>query len=390
MIDRLVALCSPARVSDGVPEIGALAPLLAAAEQHDVTGQAVAALLAQGSDRLPPDLREGLVLYREGMRLEARRADAQLAELLALLASRGLPAMPFKGPLLAHAGYPDPTLRSCTDLDVMVHPDDVDHVLACLREAGFVHQRGLGDDGIAWTRRYGSEYILYRPDGLPVEPHWRPAPRNFAFDIDLEALWRLAQPTSFLGADCYLPAPGDHLLLLALHGAKARWHKLKWVVDIAAYLSAHPDLDLAGLRAAAARQGLRRVLDLAVALSHRLCAVPHDAPPSDAMTTRLVADVVARLARSTEGPDGRFYDTFNPFLWRLRERFRDRSRYAARTLLMPRLAHWRRLNLPPRLRWLYPPLKLPWDHLLTPTLRLGRRAATWSRSAAAPHRAEPR
>jgi len=374
VLHALAEFCSPAAFARRTARrrpLPPLAPLLTSAEQHDVTGLVAAALQAGWADLLPEDLREGLAIYREGMRLEAVRAEMQLAELLHLFAARGLPVMPFKGPLLAHSAYADATLRPCLDLDLMVHPDDVAHVLACLIAAGFEHQDGLGRDGVAALRRYAGEYILFRPDSLPVEPHWRPAPWTMAFDIDIEGLWRHAQPAAFLGAPCYLPTPEDHLFLLALHGAKEQWHKLKWLVDIAAFLTAHAGIDLAGLRRAAVSQGCRRVLDLALLLSHRLFTVPLAAPPADATTCRLADAVVARLDRTAEPPIGPY--TVNSFQWRLRERLRDRSRYAMRTLFTPRVAHYRRLPLPPALRWLHVPLKLPWDLVLTPTIGLARR-----------------
>ena len=162
-------------------------------------------------------------------------------------------------------------------------------------DAGFVHQNGLGRDGVAALRRYAGEYILFRNDAMPVEPHWHPSPWTMAFDIDIEALWRRALPADFLGAPCYLPTPEDHLFLLALHGAKEQWHKLKWLVDVAAFLNTHGGLDVSGLRTVAAAQGCRRVLDLALLLSHRLFAVPAAAPPADAVTAALADDVIARL-----------------------------------------------------------------------------------------------
>ena len=348
-----------------------LESLFDAAEQHDVTGLLTATLAAEFDATLPDDVREGLAIHREGLRLEAARAETQLAELLHLLAARGLPAMPFKGPVLAHTAYTDPTLRPCLDLDLMVHPDDLGQVLARLTAAGFVHQDGLGRDGIAALRRYAGQYILFRDNSLPVEPHWHPAPRTMAFDIDIEAIWRRARPTDFLGALCYLPAPEDHFFLLALHGAKERWHKLKWSADIAAFQSKHASLDIAGLRADAAAQGCRRVVDLALLLSHRLFRVPLAAPSADGVTCRLADGVLARLERATQAPVGPY--TVTPFHWRLRERWRDRSRYVARTLLTPRVAHYRRLPLPPALRWMHVPLKLPWDFVLTPAMRFARR-----------------
>jgi Uncharacterised nucleotidyltransferase len=378
LLRALASLCGNAIATTSVtrPALPPLVSLFAAAEQHDVAGLLAATLLANCRRELPDEVCEGLTIYREGMRLEALRAEAQLAELLHLLAQRGLPAMPFKGPLLARSAYADPTLRPCLDLDLMVHPDDVPPVLACLLEAGFQHQDGLGPDGVVALRQYAGEYILFRPKSLPVEPHWHPAPWTMAFSIDIDALWLRARPTTFLGVPCYLPSQEDHLFLLALHGAKEQWHKLKWVVDVAALLASHPRLDLTALHAMAAAQGCGRMLDLALLLTHRLFAIPEAIPATGTVVARLADRVLERLDRTAEAPPGPY--VVSSFHWRLRERRRDRLNYAIRTLFTPRVAHYRRLPLPPALRWLHVPLKLPWDHVLTPAIGLARRM---SRSA---------
>src|SRR5581483_2854586 len=144
-------------------------------------GIVAARLLADAPDALAEEIREGLLIYCEGLRIEAQRADTELAEILGLLAARGLPAMPFKGPLLAHSAYSDPSLRPCLDLDSVVHADDVAHGLDALLAAGFVHEGGVSHKGIAALRRYAGEYILCRDESFPVEPHWLPAPSTLAF-----------------------------------------------------------------------------------------------------------------------------------------------------------------------------------------------------------------
>jgi hypothetical protein len=357
--------------------------LFTAAQQHDVAGLLAAALLTGSPGELGEDVSEGLAICRDDTQLQARRGEKQLAEVLQRLADRGLAAMPFKGPLLAHTAYSDPGLRSALDLDIIVHPDDVSHVVLCLIDAGFRHQADLEPDGVAALRRYAGEYIMFRPNSLPVEPHWRPAPRTMAFDIDIDAMWRRARPHSFLGAPCYLPSPEDHLFLLALHGAKEQWHKMKWLVDIAALLTSHPRLDLAQLRARATAQGCRRTLDLALLLSHRLFIVPSAMPQTDGIAEKLAERVLTRLHRTAEPPPGPY--TISSFHWLLRERRRDRALYATRTLFTPRVAHYQRLRLPQSLRWLHVLLKLPWDYIVTPTVGVARRLA-----AGPPSLSEPR
>jgi hypothetical protein len=374
MLCALAALCRPA-AADGTTaapfELPPLEALFDAALHHDVMGLVANALLSGRGGALSEETREGLAIYLEGVRIDVLRAEVQLAGLLRRFDRSGLAVMPFKGPLLAHSAYADRGLRASRDLDLMVRLEDIDAAVGCLEAAGFTHEPGLDRDGLAALRRYAGEYIMFRRDSLPVEPHWFPAPRTMAFDIDMASIWRRARPACFLDAPCQLPTLEDHCFLLALHGAKEQWHKLKWLADIAAVQAANPALDLQALRSFAAAQGCRRVVDLALLLSHRLFAVPAEAPPADATTAQIANGVLDRLARTAEPPDGPYVVT--RFHWRLRERPRDRWRYAVRTLFTPRVAHYRRLPLPRALRWVHVPLKLPWDHLLTPAIGLGRR-----------------
>jgi hypothetical protein len=113
------------------------------------------------------------------------------------------------------------------------------------------------------------------------------------------------------------------------------------------------------------------MLDLALLLTHRLFAIPAAVPYTDRVVVELADRVLERLVRTAEAPPGPY--VVSSFHRRLRERRRDRLSYATRTLFTPRVAHYRRLPLPSALRWLHVPLKLPWDHILTPAIGLARR-----------------
>ncbi|MEO8936730.1 MAG: nucleotidyltransferase family protein [Burkholderiaceae bacterium] len=346
-----------------LPPDWSLETLCAAASEHEVVGLFAASLLAGHGGPLTDDWHEGMGLYLEGARLEAAAVEAQLVRVLGLFAKADIAVMPFKGPLLAQSIHADRGFRSCRDLDVMIRTDEVAAALDCLTDAGYVHQSGLDATGIAALRRYAGEYILFRNGALPVEPHWQPAPTTMAFDIDMRRVWDRAKPGTFLGAPCHVIAPADHLMLLAMHGAKERWHKLKWLFDVHAMVTMHPQIDLVALREDATSWGGRRILDLALLLSKRLFGTAIDAP-HDHATMKLAVAVTARLAHSPEEPPGPY--RLNAFHWQLRERRLDRLRYALRTMATPRVAHYRRLPLPPALHWLYVPLKFPWDYALTP------------------------
>ncbi len=321
---------------------------------------------------LPADIDEGLALFLEGEVIAARSRAEQYARLLTHLAVEKIPAIPFKGPLLALDLYGDVALRSSYDLDILVRDADEPRVLTALMALGYHHGAMHDAQELAAVRRYGGQYILFHPDGVPVEPHWLIAPTTLAFDLDYDRLWQRALPSEVLGAPCLRLPPEDKLLVLCLHGAKERWRKLKWIIDIAAYVSVHPDIDWRRLRAEAAEQGCARMLALGLSLACRVSPLPETMYPSrDAEADRLAAEVMERLGRDMSDSPGPYQ--LSGFTWRMRERARDRWAYALRTITTPRAAHVARLHLPRSLEWAYYPLKLPWDYVLTPCLKLGRR-----------------
>jgi len=85
---------------------------------------------------------------------------------------------------------------------------------------------------------------------------------------------------------------------------------------------------------------------------------------SDPMVTRLGDAIDAALFAVGPPPVSVF--TLSSFQWRLRERYPDRLRYATRTLTTARVAHFRSLDLPAPLSFLYPILRLGHDFIALP------------------------
>jgi hypothetical protein len=336
---------------------------------QDVAPLAARRLLEFSPERLRDEQREGLEIYLEGERLRAQAQCAELADLLRRLGEQGIPAIPFKGPKLALDIYRDAGLRGCRDLDILIPEAEVARGLSLLLSLGYRHDEGLNPRQIEAVRGYGGQYILSRPEKIPVEPHWEIAPRTLAFDLDYDRLWRSARPGEFVGAPCLLLPPEEELLLLCLHGAKEQWRKLKLVCDIEGYLAAHPEIDWNRLYTVAEAQGCARMLNLGLALARRLL----DAPLPEIAAQRIVQDKDAeRLAAQTaQAIAANWWPALDPYrligyYWQMRERRGDRWRYAARTLFTPRAVHYGLLNLPRELDFAYYPLKLAWDYLAVP------------------------
>ncbi|MDB5849526.1 MAG: hypothetical protein JWP29_3278, partial [Rhodoferax sp.] len=228
---------------------------------------------------------------------------------------------------------------------------------------------------LAKLRAYAGQYILFHDQHVPVEPHWWVAPRTLAFDLDYASLWRASRHGDFQGVRCRLMSAEWSLLVLCLHGTKEKWHKLKWIIDIAMFGPAHPQLDWAALQQLASQQGCLRMLDMALLLAHRLLGMALPEPfrlrvTGDAPLSQRVDDAMAQLRGEREPEPGPYH--LCRAYWQARERRRDRWRYALRTVFTPRVSHYRLLPLPRVLSPLYIPIKLVWDHLLGPLRRQWR------------------
>jgi len=340
---------------------------------------------------VPAEIQTALRHYCDTARERNAYLASELRAILSALEGKEIPALPFKGALLAEMLYGDQGQRQPGDLDFLVRLRDVTRACDVLVSRGY---RDRYASSVAMTpiqdgvyRRYQCEYQFIRDrDGAVAEPHWAFAPRMHAVDLDYEAQFSRARKTMFAGAPVSTHAPEDLLLLLCVHGAKHEWERLKWIRDVAAMLERSADLGLdIDLAVARAReQGCARLLLLGMEVAHRLLGAPlspniHEAIGNDRAVSPLADDVTAQLFMR-DRPE--LNDVWvRGFAFKLHEGAANRARYVARTLLLPRREHIEMVALPAWLAWLYYPLR--WGHdyvalplwILTRPLRRKRRSA---------------
>jgi hypothetical protein len=243
---------------------------------------------------IPQPVRDRLsLLYRVNAARNQYLLDT-LGEILAVFASGDLPAIPYKGPILAATIYNGIERRACGDLDLLVHRGDVLRARDLLLAHNFKPVHHFRDQKEEVQRLQNDcEYNLERTcDGVNVELHWAFRPKFFPFPLDMEGLWSKAKTINVGGIDTLTLAPDDLLLVLCVHGAKHCWERLGWICDIAALLRANPELDGYALSARAKELRCERVLWLGLTLAQDLLGVtapdPFRAkPPSevDALVT---------------------------------------------------------------------------------------------------------
>ena len=142
--------------------------------------------------------------------------------------------------------------------------------------------------------------------------------------VTASLLWRSALRS---GSDA--PRGRQLLLLICVHGAKHLWDQLKWICDVAYLTDRRPDLDWAGLLAAAAGSGTSRMLSLGLTVAHELLGA--ELHPrvlrharSDRMAQRMAAQLIRRLFDRARTPLGA--GALRSLYVRMRERRADRVR----------------------------------------------------------------
>ncbi len=203
----------------------------------------VAALAGAGLLAVTPEQRVQADQPRLAAEMEQGWIRACAEEALAALQQAGIAAVPLKGPLLAARIYPRPLVRRSTDVDVLVAPAQLDAALAVLAQLDY----RLADSAeTAHHLRHHHHVILHRSASPPLELHW----------AALHALGTHIETADLLQDGAV--EPHAELVYLAAHAASHDFERPLWLIDLAAFARAHPQLQPARLDAIAQRWHLAR------------------------------------------------------------------------------------------------------------------------------------
>jgi hypothetical protein len=319
-------------------------------------------LNAACADAIPQHVLE---LMRADAHLNAARNLVMTRELLALLAvfaSEGIRAVSYKGPVLAETLYGSLALREFTDLDILVRPEAAVRARDLMMSRGYRPYPELAAKHDAAFRREYCEYMFTHPaSGMIVEIQWDLAPRFFSVALDRDGLERRLGTGTIMGVPTSVLSPEDLLFILCVHGCKHAWSKLEWVCGVAERIRASPDLDWNLVLALAERAGALRMVRLGVALARDLLdaplpAIAERAIARDPAVARLAAEMASDLCAGATPS----HDLLPRAIvhMRMRERWRDRVRYAARLSSTPSARDWALLGSSPAYRVLAYPLRL--------------------------------
>jgi hypothetical protein len=282
--------------------------------------------------------------------------SGELVRVLAQLESRGIPALPLKGPVLAETLYGEVTQRQFGDLDILVHEEDVLRAKTALLDLGFKPGIELAPNQERDFVHAGYECPFDSAHSANLlELQWQILPRFYSVAFDVRDLFERADEITFGGRRMRTLCAEDLLLVLCVHAAKHVWVQLSWLGDIA-QLTKSRRLDWDAIHDEAQRLGIERIVSLNLFLAHKLLGstLPLETQKSlrQDLSITVLADEILRLIERSVHSDTASLPYFR-LMMRLRERWQDRARLIWRLAFTPGVSEWSTIRLPKLLQPLY-------------------------------------
>jgi Uncharacterised nucleotidyltransferase len=359
--NRLLTRCSRTRLdSDRRREIEQLLgqPLdwdyfRRAAMDHGVAALCYAQLRTACPERVPGEQMEFL---REHAKAVARRnlyLSAKLAALVRGLRSRGVTAIPYKGPVLAVMAYGNLALRRFADLDLVLSERELPQAWKLLEAEGYAAEEGA--EPATASNGTPGQYAFLSPGGdYLVELHTERTLRHFPKALDPARFTRSLVPVRMNGGEILTFSAEESLVFLSVHGAKDLWARLLWVADVAELVQIPQGFDWQKALAAAQDLDCGRLVRLALLLAHSLLEAPMPPEVLEQVRGDRGAEALARTVTRRlfgEQPTGAYEQL--RFRMRMVEGLWPGAQYALRLATAPTTEDRRAVRLPRGLGFFY-------------------------------------
>ncbi|MDY7100111.1 MAG: nucleotidyltransferase family protein [Actinomycetota bacterium] len=270
--------------------------LLALAAAHDVRAWMIEALRACPEFGGVPD--DHLVEHARAVAAQVH-IRSTLARLAPRLVRSGVRWAVIGGPVLAERIHGHPSMRTYTDLEILVDRRDLATALEVLGDHGFTEP----DDRWAELDRIGAGAIPLGPGPCPAVLRWSllatPAERR-SFAIDTDVVLDRARIVDVDGCRVPTPDPVDTLLVLVLRAGLGGANKLIWLKDIDQAVRNQP-FDRAEVDRRASELHVRAMTDVVLARVGAVLGAPVGGTSRLAATTSVVDQLPRPQIALTEG-----------------------------------------------------------------------------------------
>lgn len=338
--------------------------LLRAAARHGTTGMLYWHLNTACREVVPPRHLEALANAFHATARHNVFASGQLIGVLRMFERHGIPALAYKGPVLASAVYGNSAFRTFHDLDLLVPEREFANASQVLREHGYYEEKAFD-----WETEF-----LTGSGGVPIDLHKGIAPKVLRFPLEFEGLWTRQHAVVIVGTAVSTLALADLLIVLCIQAAKDVWtdlaarraaqhSRLLAICDIAEVVRALDDMEWGSVLRETKRIGAQRSLFLGLRVANDLMGLElpqslqeqiHGAPAIRRLATHVRTELLRE--RDGHGPVDDGMLTALRFRWAIQGRWRGivlASVHLVGSVLTPNVRDHSSLSLPRWLAFLY-------------------------------------
>ena len=306
-------------------------------------------------EQVPPAIKREITIAAGANALHNAHLSGELVKIVGWFSKNSIDAIAVKGPVLAALAYGDVSMRTFTDVDLLVHRSDLTRAVEILVSGGYASTTTT-DGGSARPDIFSAFPTSFeaRRGAADVDVHWQVGPSRIRFFPDEDSLWARSVWIDFQGCRVRSLSLEDHVIYLCAHAAKHGWAALRMVCDLAGLIERNRVIDWDWIAAEARRlHGLRMML-LGVYLARSLMQAEIPEPIMRlAYADSAVETLADQIIQSMFVARDQKPEPANPEALALRsmDRRSDRLRYWLYRSITPTMGDWTFLPLP---RLLYP------------------------------------
>ncbi len=284
----------------------------------------------------------------------------KLVSILKLLEDNNIPAVPFKGPVLAQMVYGDFALRQFGDLDILVNKQDALKTIKIFEDYGFQLEINLNKKQLlAYAAKKSSIELISSKSGLTVDLHWEMSGSYTFYPLLLNSIENNLVHATIAGKKVLHPCREDLLVYLCLNGTRDCWQDVESLSSIAGLIQSNDGLDWMRVRHLAERMRCERILHLGLFLVCDLFDVKlsqdmMNLVEKDPALPELALTVYNNLFKENiESPVFREKPKFSGFHFKVRDRWSEKIRYGKHLLLGATAQEWAHFPVPAKLSFVH-------------------------------------
>jgi len=166
----------------------------------------------------------------------------ELRKVLCVFRDHAIPVIVLKGAALANSVYYSIGDRPMADIDLLVHPEDREKIIAVLEQAGYPFNPWPAGGFHPFNINYTGEIDFLGSNGTVFDLHWN----LISFEwvrllnrLNVDTIWSAAQPLSINGVETLQLSPCDMLIHICLHSMMEGYTHRVTCRDISALIKHH-------------------------------------------------------------------------------------------------------------------------------------------------------